>query len=243
MNSIRMVVILFLFLVVDLPSQETPQRQRGGFQARTPGSPSQYPVSPRSGEVISNQGLLTEILGQSQTLQWFPKFRLQGWQARIQTGSGYMHWKNEDHTIWKNPILPGVSGPVPASSIERVVITIGKSPQEKNGGEGSYESLLSDLILLVRKKYPALKEIRLQPLAAGPDRMLCDCEGETVATTKNLAAIEAAMSVLTARYPDVKKGLIPLAGDCTAFKDKTGHLTREGIDEFARKNEDFYRDI
>lgn len=188
----------------------------------------------------------TEILGQSQTEQWFPYFTLYRWQARIQTGSGYMDWRDPTHPIWTNPIKPGADGIVNAySEIERVILTIGKSPED-TGTAGTYESLVDETINTIRGKYPSLKEIRLQPLAAGPNRTLCTApnnntgEIETVLTTKNLPAIEDAIAALVAKHLDVKAGLIPLVADCAEFADSTGHLTDAGKADIAAQHGSFY---
>ena len=188
----------------------------------------------------------TEILGQSQTEQWFPHFTLNRWQARIQTGSGYMNWRDPTHPIWTNPVTPGADGVVNSyGQIERVILTIGRSPEE-TGTQGTYESLVDETIATIRTKYLNLKEILLQPLAAGPNRILCTAPNnktgaiETVATTKNLPAIEDAITTLVAKHPDVKAGLVPLVADCKEFMDSTGHLTDVGRVDIAKQHEDFY---
>lgn len=183
---------------------------------------------------------VTEILGQSQTEQWWPKSHLSGWQARIEVGSGYMNWLEPDFKIWDTDkeITPGIDGVIyPSSDVERVVITIGKqTPQPLD----TYASVLEETMVTVRAKYPALKQIVLQPLAGGPDRALCYIESEVVLTTQNLAAIEEAMAILTEKYADVKTGVVPLVDDCSEFEDFTGHLLPDGGDDVADQVDAFY---
>jgi hypothetical protein len=179
-------------------------------------------------------------------VQWFPNFTLSRWQARIQTGSGYMNWRDPTHPIWTNAVTPGADGVVNSyGQIERVVLTIGRSPEE-TGTQGTYESLVDETITTIRGKYPNLKEIRLQPLAAGPNRTLCTAPNnqtgviETVATTKNLPAIEDAIAALIAKHADVKAGLVPLVTNCNEFMDSTGHLTEAGRLDIAKQHDDYY---
>ncbi|MBI2208020.1 hypothetical protein HYU50_00840 [Candidatus Woesearchaeota archaeon] len=182
----------------------------------------------------------TEILGQSQTIQWFPYLTLNNWQARIETGSGYMNWQDPNFKIWNNPVTPGTDKIVRTySQIERIILTIGKSPANTRTA-GTYEEIVDKAIDTIRIKYPNLKEIILQPLAAGPNRTLCTIGGETVKTTENLPAIEDAIDKLVVKYNDVKKGLVPLVTSCSEFADSTGHLTIAGRINIAKQNDRFY---
>ncbi len=191
------------------------------------------PDSPTDG-----RALYTEILGQSQTQQWFPQLTLPNWQARIQTGSGYMHWLDPNHRIWTNPVTPGVTPPVPMNQIERVVLTIGQAPEDVDVA-GTYESLVARCITTIRAKYPAVRQILLQPLAAGPNRRTCTFDNAIVLTTKNLPAIETAITKLVGG--DVAAGFVPLVDDCSEFRDATGHLTTErGVIDVAAKNHSYY---
>lgn len=185
----------------------------------------------------------TEVLGQSQTTQWGPYYKSPGWQFRIVTGSGYMNWMNSTDKIWSSPekLYSSDGTPVlPYADIERVIITVGKSPQDV-GVTGTYESLLDKTIATVRLKYPNVKEIRLQPLAAGPNKAICTSGGQNVLTTVNLPAIEKAIATLTAKYTDVTAGIVPLVDNCNEFADSTGHLTDPaGRQDIAAKVTTFY---
>ncbi len=202
--------------------------------AATPSGPS----VPIVGAATNDRPLYTEVLGQSQTQQWFPELALPNWQARIRTGSGYMHWRDPNHEIWTRPVTPGVTPPVPMNQIERVVLTIGQAPDDV-GIVGTYESLVAQCVATIRTKYPAAREILLQPLAAGPNRTSCTFEGAIVLTTKNLPAIETAITKLVGG--GVAAGFVPLVEDCSEFRDATGHLTTEkGVIDIAAKNRAYY---
>jgi hypothetical protein len=201
----------------------------------------------------------TEILGQSQTQQWFGRFDLPQWQARIVTSSGYMHWRHSDFLIWSDvngdtddeghrvsltPAMPG--DPFQSKpDVGRVIITIGKAPAEVSPpyNTGTYYSNLKALLHTVNAKYPNIGQVLLQPLATSPAGVHCVVGGETVNTEQNLPAINAAINNILDDQDNpvpVARGLTPRVASCAMFSDSTGHLTTAGRDYVAALHEAYY---
>lgn len=278
-----LIMIHFIFVIVFFQSCSPHQSNNGNGNsfASDSGSNSNTNEQPSQNDDAlpdtdsSKQDYVTEIIGQSQTNHWFDyvneqQIILNRWQGRINEGSGYMNWRDPNFAIWTSNIYKpaksgnttnGAAGIVIGSDetlrsyqdIERVVITVGKSPEE-TGTAGTYESLLEETIVTVRTKYPNLKEIRLQALATGPEGTICRAkknkkpgdppgvnEEEDVRTNVNFERIQQAIAYLISQHNDVKAGPILRVSDCLHFGDSTGHMTADGNIEVANQVVQFYK--
>lgn len=185
----------------------------------------------------------TEILGQSQTQQWFVPggFNLPGWQARIRTGSGFDEWSDPNDPIWRaQPVPTPSSTVVPYTDIERVVVTVGPLQliRRPPPTQPQFQQMLRDMVTTVRAKYPRVRQIFLQPLAGGPGGAICEVGGQPVRSAAGLAFVVEAITAVVGG--DVATGLIPEVANCSQFADAVGHLTAAGRRHVAALMEQHY---
>ena len=173
----------------------------------------------------------TEVLGFSQTRQWFEHFNLVNWQGRVRSGASIDEWADPDFAGWSVPLTNEVCA---IDEVDRVVLTI--SGEQRSVDE--WASAIDDVISLIRSRYSAVDKILLQPVVGGPGETVCDRNGSDVRASVNHPVIDQA--IVTLIGDDVGAGVSPLVQACEHYSDVTGHLTETGAAFVAATLETFY---
>lgn len=164
----------------------------------------------------------TELLGFSQTGQWFASFAAPGWQARIQPGASVEKWIDADFGGWDAFLR---SRHCSREEVDRLVFTISGSGRST----ADWAMDLEALVPVIVAKYPAVRQIVLQPVVGGPAGTECRHNGETVRAYQNHPIIDAAIEqVVAAGGGLVVAGASPEVVQCSQYGDRLGHLTPTG---------------
>lgn len=176
----------------------------------------------------------TEVIGFSQSGQWFDSFTVPGWQARIQGGANIEKWTNPDFTGWNAAVRDRQCS---RSEVDRVLLTIsgGGRPAE------SWADDISTVIGVIRSKYPAVETIMLQPVVGGPGHAECPFGDNTVRASRNHPVIDQGIAlVVAAEDSSVVAGASPEVSTCSHYGDQLGHLTTAGSQQVGADLSAFY---
>lgn len=174
--------------------------------------------------------LCTEVLGFSQTGQWYVHLTLP-WQGKTRSGADVVLWADPNDSVWNTAVENRVCD---QNQVERVVFNI-------SSGEENivWEDEINSVIVNIRDKYPAVQQIVLQPVVGGPNGGPCFAGGGAqVRATVNFPTINAAIANVAGG--DVLVGLAPTLADCSQYSDQQGHITVPGGQFVADQVEDFY---
>jgi hypothetical protein len=182
---------------------------------------------------------LTEILGFSQTYQWYagqpfpfpiadPTFEPQrqflaaypafaNCQARFAFGGDLSRWRAADYMGYEGHVTHALTRE--RREITRLVFNISGETRPVDEWTADIEAVLKTL----RQKYPNLEELYLQPVIGGVD----DRSG--VRAVKNHPAITEAVSAVVGRSaPGLLKVGAVVKLEAEAFTDLIGHITVPG---------------
>ena len=185
---------------------------------------------------------VTEILGFSQTYQWYtgqpfefpisdPTFKPQkmflaeyeasaNCQARFGFGGDLTKWKDENFVGYEGHVVHNITRV--RSEITRLIFNV--SGETRTVAE--WESDIEEVVEILLKKYPNLQELYLQPVIGGVDAT------SNVRAVKNHPYIVEAINAVVARSAPglLRRGaVVQLPND--DFGDMIGHLTSQGAKE------------
>lgn len=201
------------------PSPQVPAR-RASRDAPAAGAASEDP---------SRSFSCTLVIGYSQVAEWY---RAGGafestigddrWELLWNGGAGVDRWRNPDYEGWSEPLhSPCSSG---SNAPDRVLLSI-------SGPYGADETKWADAIaatvVAIRRKYPSVERIVLQPVVGGPGHRDCLVDGDRVRASWQHAHIDHAIAGVVNRV-DVVAGLSPEVRSCADYRDALGHLTPAG---------------
>jgi len=172
----------------------------------------------------------TEVLGFSQTGEWYGSFELvvvnSEWQRRIKGGMDINLWGNPDSEAWRVSVASRCPGPA-----TRALLTVSDSRIESN------PQVWADLIdraitaILDPRNLPDVAEVIVQAVVGGPRNGLCQFNGRDVRASVNHSVINQAIALVVANHSaDVKvtAGFSPEVENCNQYRDQPGHLTPIG---------------
>lgn len=164
----------------------------------------------------------TEVVGFSQTGQWFASFEEPGWQARIQPGASVEKWTHSDFDGWESAVR---SRRCSRSEVDRVVFTISGEGRPA----GAWAAEIEDVVEVIVERYAAVRAIVLQPVVGGPDGGECRYQDATVRASQNQPVIAEGIAIVVDKVDGmVVAGAFPEVVTCDQFADRLGHLTATG---------------
>ncbi len=176
----------------------------------------------------------TEVLGFSQSWEWFTgkslaehrgdvnvpaQAFLSTWQGRFEFGSAVELWSDPGFKGWEGTYLsPQMCA---GEAVDRIIFNVSGASRDVQKWVQDIDQVLE----VLRKKYPALRRIVLQPVV-GADPGQCG----DVRAAQNHPLIASAISSVAAssRHPRVIAGPTPTVADCDHFTDLLGHLSPRG---------------
>jgi hypothetical protein len=185
----------------------------------------------------------TEVLGFSQTLQWWeqPQFQQQvddaRWQARLHAGGDVDYWANPSSDAWNGPPsqatctdanvgLSALCSPCASGSDapDRVLITITLQAYESD--VQVWAQKIRAAIATIRQEHPQVRQIVLQPVVGGPGGAVCPVQTQTlgVRASYNAPYIVQAIASVLGDSPDLAAGYVPEVQSCADYLDDIGHL-------------------
>jgi hypothetical protein len=179
------------------------------------------PVAAQAAEFVC-----TEIVGYSQTMQWFfegfaPTMGRARWQLRWQGGASIDAWADPGFVGWTGQGL--ATGCAQGSSApDRVLLDISDGFQtDVDWWVRETQAAINN----VRRKYPGVRQIILQPVVGGPSGGTCTVAGQTVRASANHPYVKQAIARLVGG--EVVAGAAPTVRSCSDYEDSTGHLTNQ----------------
>jgi hypothetical protein len=196
----------------------------GGGQRDSGGGPGDGPAAADVGSGTSHQ--CTLVIGFSQTNQWFtagfeavvPDAR---WQLLWNGGAGVDRWRSATYSGWSNALVsPCAAG---SSAPSRVVLTI-SGPYGSD--EAAWAQAITATVTVIKAKYPAAKQILLQPVVGGPGHKDCLTGSTKIRASWQHKHIDAAIAKVVGG--PLSAGFSPEVTACGDYKDSLGHLTTAG---------------
>ena len=179
----------------------------------------------------------TQVIGFSQTRQWYPQFEtLAGddrWQLMWSPGAVIEYWGSPAFGGWSHRIDSPCRDR--SSDPDRVVLTISGL---LHGGPSEWSNEIRQAIATIKSKYPELEQILLQPVIGGPDGEICFVGGDPVRASVNYPVIVQAIASVVGG--DVRAGASPDAAACSDYLDAKGHLTSEAAIVVGRELAGYY---
>lgn len=171
----------------------------------------------------------TQIIGYSTTSSWFPAAEAllenRRWQLLYNDGGAVGRWADPNYPGWRNPPI----SPCAQDSLapDRIVLDVAVNAYTTN--VALVEREIRQAIATIRRKYPSVRQIVLQPEHGGPDHATCpwsEVPFGVVRATYNHSTLEAAIDRVVSG--DIVRGADPLVSMCSDFADPIGHVTSGG---------------
>jgi hypothetical protein len=216
----------------DVPCRRACKVQRRAEMAACRAATNPAPPECNQGIPPSGNFTCTEVLGFSQTGQWFldvaeggggtfePLVGDGAWQLRAAAGAG-VSWQDRNFAGWTStPYSPCTQS---SGDPDRVLLTI-STPSGIPSLSWWIGSIQAE-IATIRSKYPHLRQIVLQPVVGGPHDSTCYFEGNPGAPV-HASVIHPTIDQAIARVVrgDVVAGMSPEVRTCADYMDDTGHL-------------------
>jgi hypothetical protein len=180
----------------------------------------------------------TQVLGFSQTRNWFRAFQIDLGNARyqlLQSTNGGLKWQDPNFSGWDNPLIsPCTQG---SRDPDRIIDNI--SWRQNVTDVAFYVREIRDEVATLRALFPGA-DIVLQAVIGGPNDSTCS----GVHTAIVHPAVEAAIAQVVAADPGLSAPVGPEAPEvarCSYFRDDIGHLIDEQKDPVGRFIASFYR--
>jgi hypothetical protein len=189
----------------------------------------------------------TELLGFSQTMQWFGKTSspghrrpgrpadlsadgfLPGWQARITPGASLEKWTSPQFEGWEGRHRSPAH--CRREEVDRVIFNVSGSPQPPDG----WARDIAAVAAVIRSRYPGVREIVMQPVVgAGEDQC------PEVRAAANQPVIEEGIRRAAQVDGMIRPGPSAKVSACTQFRDRLGHLTEDGAARVRAWLRDYY---
>jgi hypothetical protein len=183
----------------------------------------------------------TEIVGFSQTLQWYETNGFQAevpdarYQLRFRSGGDLADWANPGFDGWRAPTRAECVGSGPSvlcspcstfsTAPDRVILTITLSRYED--GVADWVSGLRAAVATIRRRHPQVERIVLQPVVGGPNDGRCPTPADPqrgVRAAYNHPRIDEAIAIVERDAPDLEAGPSPEVRTCGDYEDQVGHL-------------------
>ena len=194
-----------------------------------------------AGGKVGSRGVLytcTQVLGFSQTRNWFRAFQIDLGNARyqlLQSTNGGLKWQDPNFSGWGNPLIsPCTQG---SRDPDRIVDNI--SWRQDVTDVGFYVREIKDEVATLRQRFPDA-DIVLQAVVGRPNDSTCG----GVHTAIVHPAVEAAIQQVVADDPALSAPVGPEAPEvarCSHFRDDIGHLIDEQKDPMGRTIASYYR--
>lgn len=187
-----------------------------------------------------SQWTCTQVIGYSQTAQWFlggdqdgatAAFELavgdDNWQLQACGGAGVQRWADPEFSCWssqiRSPCANGTLAP------DRFMISISDGGLADDDVDG-WRDAIQGTIDALRINHPQVQLIILQPVVGGPNDGPCFRGGDgppaqQVRATRNHPTIDLAIQQLVGG--DVIAGMSPEVRTCDDYTDGVGHLIFE----------------
>lgn len=178
----------------------------------------------------------TEVLGLSQSMQWYaavsmadgparsdswelgPDDFLPGWQGRFTFGAAIERWTDSDFAGWGGTyVSPSHCAP---EEVDRVVFNVSGEARSADEWATAIESVAE----LVRARYPSVRAVVMQPVIGAPPG-----ECEEVRAARNHPTIVQGIARVAQRGA-ITAGPKPTVSTCSHFEDALGHLTASGAE-------------
>jgi hypothetical protein len=172
----------------------------------------------------------TEVIGFSQTNQWFSTAQsIAGdsrWQLLWEGGGATRYWGDPSYSGWSNPI----QSPCTSSSRtpDRVILNVTRD--EYNNNVSVYVTDIRNAINTIRAKYPSVRQIVLQPVIGGANETACPWNGaqfNAVRASYNHPYIDQAINQTVGGI--VIRGIDQHVRTCGDYADDIGHLNSSAI--------------
>lgn len=141
------------------------------------------------------------------------------WELLWAGGGGVDKWKDPDYSGWNNAIISPCSSN--SNSPDRILLSV-------SGPHGTdittWVNDIDSTVSVIRFKYPAAKEIILQPVVGGPSHQTCFNGVDSVRASWQHAYIDSAIAIVAAKDPDLSPGCSPEVLTCSDYTDSKGHL-------------------
>lgn len=178
----------------------------------------------------------TEVLGFSQSMQWFAASSfanlpasgdswelgsrnfLPGWQGRFTFGAAIDRWVNSDYSGWEGTYVS--PSHCAREEVDRVVFNVSGEARSADEWAAAIESVAQ----LVRAKYPEVRAVVMQPVVGAPPG---ECQAVRAARTHPTVVEGIARA---AERDVVTAGPNPTVSACSQFRDALGHLTASGAE-------------
>jgi len=188
----------------------------------------------------------TEVLGFSQSMEWFGGFSLATrrasgesmelaadsflptWQGRFTMGAAVEVWATPDGRGWQFAYVS--QSACPRDAVDRVVFNV-------SGATRPLAQWVSDIrrtVSVIRARYPKLRRLVLEPVVGAPAGQ---CENVR-AGLNHPVIVEAIRQVADGDL--VRAGALPSVSDCSQFRDRLGHLTPDAARAVHDRIRDYY---
>ena len=170
----------------------------------------------------SSSFVCTQVIGFSQTAEWYPAFESivddKRWQLQWEPKGRILRWVDPNYVGWDATIVsPCVQR---SGNPDRVVLTISKLTPVANINSWAME--VRATISTIRRKYPHLEQIVLQPVVGGQNHQVCHRNGKQVNASFNAPQIDQAILLVVGG--DIVAGASPEVSHCSDYRDRTGHI-------------------
>jgi hypothetical protein len=174
-------------------------------------------------------GSCTEVVGFSQTREWFIGFQGPAGdtvhQGRTQNGAEIQFWANPTYYGWTSPVLSACS--VGSSAPSAVLFNI--SGHYGDDVEAWAQGIRNALVV-AHARYPGV-DIALMPVVGGAD---CYVNGVQVRASYQHPYISEAIDIVAAEDPYAYPGHRETVDTCSMFRDEKGHFTQPGAQDTGR---------
>ena len=184
----------------------------------------------------------TEVIGSSQTAQWFTG-TLEGadereratWQLRSETNATLTDWSDPEFEGWARLASPpcGRGSAAPG----RVILVIG-GPFGTD--TAAWQREIRRALPSIRERYPAGTVFSLQPEVGGPRHARCQVSGGWVVSSISHPAVDYVIGDVTAS--GFSAGASPEVAGCNEFLDTRGRLVSSAAVSIGRSVLGFYGD-
>jgi hypothetical protein len=167
----------------------------------------------------------TQIVGFSQSMQWyFGGFRGtvgSSWELRWVGGGSIGNWADPNYVGWTDDSNQVDGCASNASSPDRALLNI---TDDFHSDISYWVTETTAAMNNLRRKYPSVRAIILQPVVGGPGGSQCTFNGSVVRASFNYPYINQAIDQM-ANGTTVLKGMAPTVRTCADYADNMGHLT------------------
>jgi hypothetical protein len=196
-------------------------------------------LGPSSAGADSSGYSCTEVIGYSQTRQWYfggfaSAVDTSAWQLRARDAAAVEFWAD-----------PGFAGWDPSNVLTRCAQNSGRPDRvvldvtnDYQTDVGWWTDQISTAVATIRRKYPGVRQIVLEPVVGGAGGGQCQFNGKVVRASFNHPYINQAIANVA--DADVVVGAAPRVRTCGDYADDIGHLAGDAPVAVGRSIAEFY---